>query len=494
MKASKLLIVISLLLAVPMAASETDQKVMVIGLDGAEWDVIRPLMERGEMPNLEKLVEEGKHGNLTTTLPVESPVAWSSMTTGKTPGKHGIYGFLERRDGSFVPTTARDVRSERVWDHAGEEGEVVVMNVPQTFPPSRVNGSLVSGYLSIKDQGYTYPESLQSRLESKGYSIEAMKSGYDESREEEFLEKLNGTVESRTRSAEMLLNESDWKLGFVTFTGLDRLQHYYWNYRDGGKHEGVIDEHYRELDSQIGRLMEHRDENTTVVIVSDHGFGPLNKNIYLNTWLRQEGYLSLESAETRKGWMSKTGLTQQNLVDTLSGLGLMEFAEKMASLVGFNPGKSLPDPGLSDIDFGKTEAYAGNYGGKIYLTENAENREETLDEIEEKLKAIEDPETGEEVVEEVHRPEDIYTGSMEGSPDLIIEPEDSYRSVGFLGHSEVVKKPPQKTGTHRRDGIYVISSGEGAEDAEITDIAPTVLDALDMEVPEDMDGKSLMDG
>lgn len=494
MKASKLLIVILIILTIPMAVSDTeDQKVLVIGLDGADWDVIRPLMEDGQMPNLKRLVDQGKHGNLTTTLPVESPVAWTSMTTGRTPGKHGIYGFLERDGDTFLPTTARDVRSKRTWDYVGEEGEVVVMNVPQTFPPNSVNGYLVSGYLSIKDQGYTHPESLQERLESNGYSIEALEGGYEESKEEEFLEKLNGTVENRTASAKMLLNESDWKLGFITYTGLDRLQHYYWNYRSGGEHEGVVDGHYRKLDDQIGRLMEHKDENTTVVVVSDHGFGPLNKNVYLNTWLRKEGYLNLEGSETSKGWMAKTGLTQQNLVDTLSSLGLMDFAKKMASVAGFNPGKSLPNPGLSDIDFDKTEAYAGNYGGKIYLTEKVEDREKLLSDLEEKLKNIEDPETGEKVVEEVYRPEEIYTGSMEGSPDLIIEPEDSYRSIGFLGHSSVVKEPPEKSGTHRRDGIYVVSRGEGAEDADIIDIAPTVLDALDMNVPEDMDGKSVLE-
>ncbi|MFB6199732.1 MAG: alkaline phosphatase family protein [Candidatus Nanohaloarchaea archaeon] len=232
------------------------ERVLVIGLDGADWDVIRPLIEQGEMPNLEELMEEGQHGNLTTTLPVESPVAWTSMTTGTTPGKHNIYGFLRRDGDSFVPTTADDVRQPRVWDHAGEEGEVVVVNVPQTFPPQEVNGSLVSGYLSIEDAGYTYPEDLQEELESNGYRIEALPDEFEQDKADEFLERLNDTVEERTEAARNLLNRSDWKLGFVVYTGLDRIQHYFWKYRDGGEYEGVIDRHYRKLDRQIGELVE----------------------------------------------------------------------------------------------------------------------------------------------------------------------------------------------------------------------------------------------
>lgn len=486
----KKLLPLVLLVFFIMPASAQD-RVMVIGLDGAEWDVIKPLMEEGELPNLQRLMKQGKSGNLSSSLPVESPVAWTSMTTGKTPGKHGIYGFLERRDDSFVPTTAEDVESKRVWDYAGKEGEVVIMNIPHTFPPRKVNGSLVSGYLSIREAGYTYPESLQEKLEEDDYQIEVLEGGFEQGRESEFLEKLNSTVEKRTEVANKLLEENDWKLSFITYTGLDRLQHYFWKYREGGKHRGSIENHYIELDRQIGRLMEEREQNTTFVIVSDHGFGELEKNVYMNTWLRKEGYLSLK--DENSGQESDHILTQQDVVDVLSWLNILEPVKRLFSFLNFNPGTKLPAPEISDIDFQRSKAYAGNYGGKIYLTGSAENREETLDEIEKKLKNIEDPETGEKIVKEVHRPEKIYTKRGEDSPDLILETKDSYRSVGFLGHSKVVKKPPVKSGTHRRDGIYIMSRGKGKEDAEIYDISPTLLDIMDIEIPSDMDGESILD-
>lgn len=466
-------------------------KVLVIGLDGADWEVIRPLMERGEMPNLKELVENGKYGNLTTTLPIESPVAWTSMTTGTAPGRHGIYGFLEREGDSFVPTTSEDVRKKRVWDYAGEKGGVVVMNVPQTFPPQKVNGSLISGYLSIKESGYTYPENLQQELEDNGYGIEALSEGFEPGKEEEFLEKLNNTVEERTESAETLLNRTDWKLGFVVYTGLDRLQHYFWKYRDSGEYQGSIDNHYRKLDNQIGRLLEQADENTTVMIVSDHGFGSLEKNVYLNTWLRKNGYLELEREKYNSGLIADLGLTQQNVVDTLSSFGLLKPVKNLFSIFGFNPGGSLPDPRMSDIDLDSSEAYAGNYGGKIYLTENVENREQVLEKLETELKNIEDSDTSNKIFGEIYRSEEIYTGGGEGTPDLVLKPKGAYRAVGFLGHKKVVKKPPKKSGTHRKEGIYVISGLEGKEDADIVDMAPTVLHLLGIN-NEDMDGKSLL--
>lgn len=214
--------------------------------------------------------------------------------------------------------------------------------------------------------------------------------------------------------------------------------------------------------------------------------------MYLNTWLRREGYLEVEGGGGASGFLSNIGLTQQNLVDLLSRFGLLNPLKDLFGFLGFNPGKSLPEPGLSDIDFNRTLAYAGNYGGKIYLTENAEDRRELLEELERKLENLEDSETGRRIFEEVYRPEEIYTGDMEDAPDLILKPGGPYRAVGFLGHQQVVGEPPKKSGTHRMDGIYVISRGSGEEDANITDVAPTVLDVLDVEIPDEMDGESIL--
>lgn len=477
-------------------ATPVSEQVLVIGMDGADRDIIEPLMEQGELPNLERLVDGGRSGNLTTTLPIESPVAWTTMTTGVSPGKHGIYGFLERRGDTFVPTTADDVRVDRVWDRAGEHGEVVVVNVPQTFPPQPVNGSLIGGYLSIAEEGYTYPDGLQSEIEEEGYRIVAREGGYEADARQAFLDGANETAAKRTEIAADLLARHDWTLGFVVYTGLDRIQHYYWRDMDGdGGHPDAVQDHYRQLDEELGDLLAHADENTTVMVVSDHGFGPLEKNVYLNTWLRQEGYLQVGSGGGGGGLLASLGLTQQAVVDVLGRFGLLQPVKSAASFLGFNPGTRLPDPDLSDINVSESLAYAGNYGGKIYLTDRVEGREQLLAELERKLLDITDPETGEAVFTDVHRASEFYTGGAEGAPDLLLEPAGPYRAVGFLGHRDVVGDPPEKSGTHRRDGIYVVNGpgvDSGDADAHITDVAPTILHVLGMEADE-MDGRSLLD-
>jgi predicted AlkP superfamily phosphohydrolase/phosphomutase len=482
------------------SAEMSENKALVIGLDGADWDVIKPLIREGEMPNLEKLMEDGGYGNLTSTRPIESPVAWSSMTTGTTPGKHGIYGFIDREGEQFLPTTAEDVKQPRVWDKVGERGKVVVMNVPQTFPPSEVNGSLVSSYLSIKERGYTYPESLQKELEDINYKIEALEGGYQPDRRDEFLEGLNTTVEKRTEAFTQQLNKTDnWKLGFVVYTGLDRLQHYFWEEmkQNDEKYGGEIESHYMKLDEEIGKLLKHKDETTTVFVVSDHGFGSLDSYFYLNTWLSQEGYLELEGENDSdsQGALAEAGLTQQNVVDILDSLGILDITKNFFEKLGFNPGKELPSPELSDIDLEASKAYAGNYGGKIHITDSVEDKEEVMNELKRKLEDVENPETEEKVFSEVYRSEEIYTGDMKKAPDLILQPKGPYRAVGFLGHSNVLGEPTHKSGSHRREGIYVIDGNDiekEKRDADITDLAPTVLDLIGMKVHKNMDGDSII--
>lgn len=495
-RTGSVLLVLGLVIGMTTGATATEQ-VLVIGLDGAEWDVMLPMIEEGRLPTIERLMEDGLHGPLRSTLPLESPVAWTSMTTGTDPGTHGIYGFVELRNGSLTPLTADDVRADRVWDHV--DGRSVVVNVPQTFPPADINGSLVASYLAVEDENYTHPPELQDRLDRIGYNREVLQDSFERGDEELFLTSLDATVEARTQAIELLLDEEDWELGFVAYTGLDRLQHYFWDARQdpGSEHHGAIEQQYERLDAEIGRILDHAGEDTTVMLVSDHGFTGLEDYVYLNDWLHQQGYLEIEgSSGSDPGLLQRLGLTQERAVDLLSDIGLLGPVQELFSMLGISPGRRLPTTGLEDIDMDASEAYAGNYGARIYVTvDDPERRQQVIDSIRSGLEALRDPDTGERPFRAVEPASAAYDAPGEDAPALVPVPAEGYRGVGFLGHGRTFGSPPAKSGTHARDGIYVISgsgAGTGRENASITDIAPTILAALGQDIPDSMQGRSLI--
>lgn len=492
-------LVVVLGLVVLMTAGGTGAgDVLVVGLDGADWSVIRPMVEDGRLPHLAGLMEDGQHGPLTSTLPLESPVAWTSMTTGTDPGAHGIHGFVELTPQGTRPLDADDVQVPRVWDRL--EGDSVVINVPQTHPPADINGSLVSSYLATEGSNYTSPPGLQDELEEMGYRTEVLEDSFEAGDEEAFLGALNRTVSARTRAAEHLLDEGDPQLGFVVYTGLDRLQHYFWDdhLQPGSEHHTAVRDQYERLDAELGRLLERTDDSTTVLVVSDHGFSRLTSYVYLNSWLRQQGYIELDTGEgSGGGLLRRIGLTQESVVGVLSGLGLLDPVTTVLDRLGLEPGSRLPTGELGDIDLEASEAYAGNYGGRIHIdVDDPERYREVRSAIIDGLEDLRHPESGEKVFDAVLRAEEAYAEPGTGAPDLVIDPAPGYRAVGFIGHRSVFGRPPHKTGTHARDGIYVLSGpgvGSGRRNASILDIAPTILAAAGQGPPDAMHGTALID-
>ena len=169
----KIILILLIILNITSLGEANMNKVLVIGLDGATFDIILPWIKQGKLPNFEKLISEGSYGNLTSTLPTVSPVAWTSFATGVNPGKHGIFGFLT--DYESTPVTRIDIKSKTFWEIASENGKrVIIMNVPMTYPPEEINGIIISGYESPEEEIFTYPENLTEELIAKGYKTEAL--------------------------------------------------------------------------------------------------------------------------------------------------------------------------------------------------------------------------------------------------------------------------------------------------------------------------------
>ena len=124
------------------------RKVICIGLDGATFDLIRPWLSKGKLPNIGRIIKDGVWGELESVIPPVSAPAWTSFMTGKNPGKHGIFGFKKEKQGTYEElfVNRKLIKSETLWKCLSDVGKkVIVINVPLTYPPEEINGYLMSG-------------------------------------------------------------------------------------------------------------------------------------------------------------------------------------------------------------------------------------------------------------------------------------------------------------------------------------------------------------
>jgi predicted AlkP superfamily phosphohydrolase/phosphomutase len=456
-------------------------RVLVIGLDCAAPQLLFDRW-RGELPAFESLRARGRWGVLRSCDPPITVPAWSSMTSSRSPGALGFYGFRNRRDHSYDALAfadSRAVRVPRVWDLLSARGRpVVVLGVPQTYPVSRVNGVMVSCFLTpdTETSQYTYPAELKEEIEGLvgRYLVDVPDFRTDD--KERLLADLEEMTEKRFRVAEHLAETRPWDLFFLVEMGTDRIHHGFWRFGDpehrlyeqGNRYEDAMLDYYRALDEKLARLLRFADEDTAVLVVSDHGAKRMDGGICVNEWLRREGYLVLRE-------------------------------EPDAAV--------LLTPDL--IDWPRTTAWGeGGYYSRVFL--NVEGREpegkvapedyeRVRDELKEKLEALGDDE-GRPIGTVAHRPEDLYDERNGIPPDLLVYFGDLYwRSVGQVG-TGTVHVFENDTGpddaNHAHEGLYLLAAegvpaGEGPE-RDLRDIAPTILELLGEPVPADMEGRSLL--
>ncbi len=503
-------------------------KVMVIGVDGATFEVINPLVEKGLLPNFARFFSEGMHGPLRSTIHPITPQAWSSFFTGKNAGKHGVFDFIRRREGSygieFVNASRRS--AESIFMHLSRRGSKVgCIAVPFTYPPEPVNGFMLSGMDSpAEDERAVYPPELLAEIRERfgNYYIHlASPIGRKRVEEDKFWRDIQAEDRNRTDIGLYLWDKTPTDLFMTAYTNTDRVQHQYFTLElerelAAGRvdPENLIVKTYVNVDRQIGKLLERADAhgNTAVFIISDHGSGPIKRFFYLNRWLELNGYLAyldsnggaaFKTLEMGR-YMAKRFLPRKakNFMKTF----LPGVRDRVESYRFFN-----------DIDWSRTKAYGFGMYGNIFINlkgrepggivEPGAEYEDMRSRCIEEIEALTDPESGEKIVEKVYRKEDLYRGEMiEEAPDLIICWKDySFYTSNTPGresgdcfgeYQKVDASDYLHIGTHRLDGVFmalgpVIKKDERVEGARITDIAPTILYALGEDVPEDMDGRVL---
>lgn len=476
-------------------------EMLFVGIDAASFALIGPWIEAGRLPHLKSLMDRGCSGTLVSSMPPLSSVAWPSLYTGANPGKHGIYDFVERSPaGRGVRFLNRShCQATPIWQLANRAGKSVgVINMPMSYPPDPVDGFMVSGLdtPSLKSQ-YTHPAALREEIQREvgEYVIELEHNPRLMNDPERYVQMMLETVAIRERTAHHLLSRHPVELLMVVFTATDRVQHSYWKYLDPAHPESrpglrdAILRVYERVDAALGTLVERAGPDADVVVASDHGMAPVTTSVDLNRWLRANGFLRLTQGALAARASDFLRRVRRRLLKKTEVIWFDDF-----------------------VDWGRTQAYHVGAWGNIYLNvrgrdpqgcvEPGAEYEAVRNRIAQGLLALRDPANGRPVISAVRTREELYHGEqMRSAPDLVLlwhEPyncvkslqENIRRSRGLFQPSTII------CGDHAPEGLFVLSSprvrpGLRGQRAQITDIAPTMLHLLGLEVPAWMDGRVL---
>lgn len=499
-------------------------KVIIVGLDGATFDLIEPWAAQGQLPSLNHVLSVGTHGILLSTMQPASPPAWASFRTGTNPGKHGVFDFADldvRR--KFMPVTSDSVHGVPFWTVAGDAGrQVCIVNVPFTYPPSRVNGVMISGFPCPDTKELSFPPELMADLQARfgEYRVD-LRSHIERlpiPSHDFFINDVHQVVETRGQTALHLLQQAAWDCFTVVFTAPDRVQNVYWQYSDPEDPRATAEERrrwghvildvYKRLDEILGQILDQMDGKTFLIIVSDHGFGAMYKEVNLNRWLVEQGFLVPATS-----MLSDQALVRgfRNVLRALLPRSLRSKVRSWAPERALLPGRvGFP------IDWSRTLAYSVGKFGNIFLSvrgrepdgivEPGMQYEQVRSEIIHRLTGWINPETGKNLVWKAYRREELYSGPHVGNaPDIVIKWED-YRYHSFVPadyRKPLLFKPlPGRykklgwTGNHRPEGILLmkgpgIEAGVRIDGATMIDVAPTILYILGLRA-EFMDGEPLL--
>lgn len=404
------------------------------------YSLMKALLENNKMPNIKKILERGSMKEISSVYPVISSVAWTSFATGTNPGEHGIYGFIDREVNPFdiyIPTS-RDRKKEPIWKVLSEKGKkVTVINVPITYPVEEVNGKMISCFLCPDIKKGTFPPEMAQTLENMGYIIDpdAWLARSDKS---EFFYQIILAMEKRFEVA-MNLIEEDWDYFQLHIMETDRHMHFFWDsiYDIGHEFHERTMLFYEKLDQYIGKLLNRLNTNDSIVVLSDHGFCGIKKEVQLNEWLVQEGFLKIDK-------------------------GITDLSKYHSSTIAYSllPGR----------------IYLNLLGREEKGTVSEASYHQTCQLIKEKLLEFKDPETNEKIIDKVFMRDEIYRGAMKaGAPDLVAHPTNGYDLKGFVPSRELFAKTAL-CGMHTYENALVMGINFDIEEIEsIGDIYNQIL-------------------
>lgn len=457
----------------------TTRKALLIGLDCAAPELVfHRFADR--LPNIRRMMRRGVYGRLESCDPPITIPAWMAMATSVSPGRLGLYGFRHRRRSSYRDiwiASSRSVSEKKLWDYVADAGgKSCLVAVPPSYPPVPVEGWLVGCFITpdVKRE-YTYPVGLRNEIEGLvGEYIPDVEFRIEDKRG--LLKGIYKMTEGHFKVVEHFMRTRPWQFFMFVEIGLDRVHHAFWKYFDeehhlhepGSEFKSAVEDYYAYLDERVGRLLELVDDDTVVLIASDHGGKRMKGAFCVNSWLEEQGLLTLKRPAE----------------------GVTKFEE-------------------ADVDWGKTVAWGwGGYYARIFLNVRGrepqgvvalEDYERVRDDIADRIRRIRGPD-GEVWRTRVLKPDKVFPECRGDPPDMMIYFDDlCWRSVGTIGHGAIYL-PENDTGpddaVHDMMGLYVYYDpkrdlGGRTEDLRIMDVAPTILKAMGLPVPDRMEGSPL---
>jgi len=492
----------------------TAKRVVVVGWDGATFDVIKPLLAQGRMPHLAALLARGVHAPLCSTVPPVTPVAWTSFATGASPGRHGIFDALvldpQSHEVRFVSAAMR--RLPPIWRVLSDRGRPAgAVNVPVTWPPDVIDGFVVPGmFTPTHIEDFTSPPEIRAEIEAKfGTCRESPMLDPDPVK---YLQNLLSGVDARCELTLWLMARRPLDYFCSVFMESDRVQHFFWGYRDPAhpRHKELgqaIEAVYERLDAALGRIVAAAGEDTAVAIVSDHGAGPLTRSIFLNKWLIDNGLLVLtgDMAKTLAGHRPPSGL--RRLVAAAAKAVLPQSAIEARRRAKSAAHARINNLFSSIVDWERSACVSEGIAGGIFFNAavvGEADRPGLVARLKEGLLGIVDPDTGAHPFLAVHSREELYQGeAVSGAPDVITLCGPGYQVL--VPHEIALYEQGAPTGLfaghkwsgrHEQYGVFAlagpgVAAGVELADAQMPDVTPTLLYALGEAATQDMDGRVL---
>jgi predicted AlkP superfamily phosphohydrolase/phosphomutase len=478
------------------------KRVLIIGWDGADWKVLSPMLDAGELPVLAGLIEKGAHGDCLSTVPSHSWCAWPSFMTGLNAAGHSVFDILEHKPGATkrLPVTYRSIKGRTIFEDLSDAGKTsLAANIPLTFPVPHIRGKVVAGGVLPASRSYTHPVELQTELDAAApFPVNGMSWTTFRNRPEPFLEEVASITARRQRAFEYLLDTTEWDFGVLVYVSTDRIQHCLMEYLspDHPAYEELKESPvakqtravYQQLDDGLGRLLQRTDDDDLVVFMSDHGHQPCTRACTMDRILQHLGFLQFGR-----------GSFAFNLIRWGPG---RRIARRIYDLLKLHGKVRIP---ASPIEWSKTTAYTSVVSTGEGVSVNLKGREpggtvapsdyeRVRDEVAAALSDFRDPDTGRPPISRIYRKEEVLSGPfLDTAPDLMLVPAP----LNSLTHARgKVEDADWLSGDHRLEGVLVatgpeVSPGPLAQPARLIDLGPTSLAALGVPSAVPRDGSVL---